>query len=315
MEIELAWLLVLPVVFGMGWLLAKYDRGQQHRESRHLPRDILDGASAILGDDYVLATESLLKAARSAPDSSDLHRVVGNLYRKRGMTDRAIEVHEIALRNPALTNDERALFLLDLGRDFMAAGIFDRAEDTLKQLLDGAHANSARLLLLTLAQRTRDWQAAIDVARAIEFLPDVSFAQLMGHFHCELAEAALQHKDTSAAQVFLDEAAAFDAPGPAQRVKDLRLQMDQQINQQLSGQPSEQPSEPLNEPAGSDASVATAGASIVTAAAVSGTPVAATAATAAPSQTFICAACGFRTRRFYWQCPGCHRWDSVEVSR
>ena len=311
MEIELAWLLVLPVVFGMGWLLAKYDRRQQHRESRHLPRDILDGASAILGDDYALATESLLKAARSAPDSSDLHRVVGNLYRKRGMTDRAIEVHEIALRNPALTDDERALFLLDLGRDFLAAGIFDRAEDTLKQLLDGVHANSARLLLLIIAQRTRDWQAAIDVARATKFPSDVSFAQLMGHFHCELAEAALQRKDTSAAQAFLDQAAAFDAPGPAQRVKDLRLQMDQQLNQRLGEHPNEQ----LNKPAGSDASVATAAALAVTAAAVSGMPVAATAAAAAPSPAFICAACGFRTRRHYWQCPGCHRWDSVEVSR
>ena len=38
MEIELWWLLVLPVFFGLGWTAARIDIKQLLKESRALPR-------------------------------------------------------------------------------------------------------------------------------------------------------------------------------------------------------------------------------------------------------------------------------------
>ena len=32
----------------------------------------------------------------------------------------------------------------------------------------------------------------------------------------------------------------------------------------------------------------------------------------ARAETYRCGDCGFAARRFYWQCPGCHSWDSFE---
>jgi lipopolysaccharide assembly protein B len=275
-EIDLAWLLVLPMLFALGWVTARYDRGQQRRESRGISRNVLNGLSDVLADDYESATESLLSAARLAPDATELHRSVGNLYRRRGLLDRAIEVHEGALKHPELSAEDEARLLVDLGRDYLAAGLFDRAHDAFVKVSGTVSgtvpdtANQARALLLELAQKTRDWEGAIRWAQELHAhsgsFGDHTYAQLMGHFHCELAEAALQAKNQEGAQAALIKAGNFAAPGPQKRVG--------QIRAKLSGE--------------SAASIAAA-------------------PTPAPAS---CRVCGFRSRQTHWQCPGCHHWDS-----
>lgn len=287
MEIDLAWLLVLPAVFALGWIVARYDRGQQRREAKKVPKDVLDGMSSLLGDDLAAATDSLLKAARLAPDSSDLHRAVGNLYRRRGMTDRAIEVHEIALRNPSLSQAERELMTLDLAKDYLAAGIFDRAQETFELLTSspgaavqssssGAVAQSARSSLLYLFQRTRQWPRAIETLEAIKKAQEPlaeghDHDQLMGHFYCELAELEIKNANWVAALGFLEKARAYHAAGPLRRMEGLRSEIAARQNQ---------------------------------------TEVASVGTVGAADQAYICKACGFRARKPLWQCPGCHRWDS-----
>ncbi len=286
MEIDLLWLILLPILFVLGWATARYDRGQQRREARHVPRDILDAMSALLADDPRKATESLLAAARSAPDAPDLHRAVGNLYRRRGMTDRAIEVHEAALRNPEIEPAGRRAMLLDLGRDYLAAGLFDRAEDILVDVVtlsmqagadaDQDAAHEARMLLVRIAERTRDWQRALQwvhEARKSGALPDDSvFHQLAGHFCCELAEAALRAHNNTQALEWLAMAESHPSPGPSRRSNTIRDGM-------VAG--SVDPSAPST----------------------------------SVGETETCSVCGFRSRQHYWQCPGCHSWDSFGVSR
>ncbi len=270
MEIDLAWLLVLPMLFALGWITARYDRTQQRRETRRVSRDVLNGLSDVLANDLESATEALLSAARLAPDATELHRSVGNLYRRRGLIDRAIEVHEGALKHPELSVEDEARLRLDLGRDYLAAGLFDRAGEAFVKVSGTAPdtANQARALLLQTAQRTRDWESAIRWAQALHnhggSFGDHSYVQLMGHFYCEQAELALRAGQQEQAQALLIKAESFSAPGPQKRVA--------QIRAKLSG------------------------------AFATDTPLAVT-----PSS---CRVCGFRSRQTHWQCPGCHHWDS-----
>jgi lipopolysaccharide biosynthesis regulator YciM len=30
---------------------------------------------------------------------------------------------------------------------------------------------------------------------------------------------------------------------------------------------------------------------------------------------YVCSVCGFRAQHYYWQCPGCSRWDSYSPRR
>ena len=278
MELDPVWLLLLPVVFALGWMTARYDRGQQHREGQHASDEVLAAMSSVLANDYEGATDRLLSAARADPSAMQLHRAVGNLYRERGLIDRAIEVHEAALRHPNLALLDRLDLMADLGRDYQAAGLFDRAEAVLQELLANAEnqpiADQARGLLLNLAQTQRDWRQAIHWAKEVRAhggtVAGHTVEQLLGHFYCELAGLAISRADSSAALSALTEAEQFSAPGPLRRIAALRAQL-------VGG------AQPLMQ---------------------------------APQQTAqqgVCQHCGFRTQQSLWQCPGCHHWDSFEL--
>ena len=273
MELDPVWLLVLPLVFALGWITARYDRGQQRSEGRHASSEVLSAMSALMANDAQAATDKLLSAARSDPDASELHRAVGNLYRKRGLVDRAIEVHEAALRAPAIAPADRQELIIDLARDYLAAGLFDRAEGILQELLAQESPNSAaaqaRNLLLELSQLTRNWTAAIRWAKEIQShggsFGSHSADQLLGHFQCELAAAAFSQGDQSKALAAITEAERYLAPGPLARIKELRAQL-------IGGQTKSE---------------------LV--------------------QASACRVCGFRTKQQLWQCPGCHHWDSFQA--
>jgi lipopolysaccharide biosynthesis regulator YciM len=36
---------------------------------------------------------------------------------------------------------------------------------------------------------------------------------------------------------------------------------------------------------------------------------------AKPLQRYRCAACGFEAQQYFWQCPGCHGWDTYPPRR
>lgn len=274
MELDPAWLLLLPVVFTLGWATARYDRGQQRREGWHASDEVLNAMSALLANDAQGATERLLSAARSDPEAIQLHRAVGNLYRRRGLIDRAIEVHEAAMRHPNAALHDRLNLMADLGRDYQAAGLFDRAEAVLRELLthatDAPLADQARQLLLDIAQTQRDWWQAIDWANALRLhggsVDSQTLAQMLGHFYCEIAALAIERSDTSAALSALSEAEQFVAPGPSRRIAILRAELAGNVSA------SEQTLRPA-----------------------------------------VCQHCGFRTRQSLWQCPGCRCWDSFEL--
>ncbi len=297
MELDPVWLLLLPALFALGWITARYDRGQQTREGQHVSDDVMHAMSDLLADDAQAATDRLLSAARADPDAIELQRAVGNLYRKRGLIDRAIEVHEAALRHPQLQTADRLALMADLGRDYQAAGLFDRAEAVLNELLANAGsdalANQARTLLMQIAQVTRNWNQAIEMVKALQQYGGEfhghSAEQLLGHFYCELAEAAIARGDQSAALANLAQAEKTAAPGPTRRIAALRARLTEGAAE-VARQPG------MQVPAESTATSSK------------------TAPVVSESQS-ACRVCGFRSRQTLWQCPGCHHSDSFEALR
>ena len=93
MEIELWWLLVLPIMFAVGWISANWDRKQQKDFKDEVSNDF-EQIILFLSDGKITeASNSLLNAAKKDPNSYPLQLSLGILYRKIGLLDRAIEVH------------------------------------------------------------------------------------------------------------------------------------------------------------------------------------------------------------------------------
>jgi len=191
---ETWWLLVLPLVFGLGWVAARFDLRQLISEQGALPRSYFKGLNFLLNEQPDQAIDAFVEVARLDPETTELHFALGALFRRRGETERAIRVHQNLATRPDLPEPEREHALYELGQDFLRAGLLDRAEESLRRLMSGPYAASAKRVLLELYEVEKEWQKAIDAARELQTLEQKDYSIQIAQFCCELAQDALQKK-------------------------------------------------------------------------------------------------------------------------
>jgi len=209
MGFDVQWLLLgLPLTFALGWLASRLDLRQWRREQKDSPKAYYKGLNLLLNDQHDKAIDAFIEAVQQDPDTSDLHFALGNLFRRRGEFERSVRVHEHLLQRADLPRSERDRAQHALAQDFMKAGLFDRAESAYQALDGTAFDTEARLALLTLHERSRDWRAAVEVATKLENRGTGSFASRIAHYWCEIALEADAKQQTTDADTALQRARA-----------------------------------------------------------------------------------------------------------
>lgn len=207
MDFDLQWLLLgLPVAFALGWLASRIDLRQWKREQKESPKAYYQGLNLLLNEQHDKAIDAFIEAVQHDPDTSDLHFALGNLFRRRGEYERAVRVHEHLLQRADLPTAERERAQHALAQDFMKAGLFDRAQQAFEALEGTVFDTEARLALLALHERSREWRAAAEVAARLERSGSGSFASRIAHHWCELAAEADARQQTSEADEALQRA-------------------------------------------------------------------------------------------------------------
>ena len=215
MDFDLQWLLLgLPVAFALGWIASRFDLKQLRRERQDAPRAYFKGLNLLLNEQQDKAIDAFIEAVQNDPDTTELHFALGNLFRRRGEFERAVRVHEHLLGRSDLKAGDHARAQRALAQDFMKAGLFDRAEAAWRALENTLFDGEARLALLSLYERSRDWPHAIEVARHLEAQGSGSFASRIAHYECELAEAADARGETAEAEAALARANAAAPQAP-----------------------------------------------------------------------------------------------------
>ncbi|AJK45447.1 lipopolysaccharide assembly protein LapB [Burkholderia plantarii] len=210
MDLDFWWLLAIPVAFACGWVAARYDLNKLLSESATLPRSYFRGLNFLLNEQPDKAIDAFIEVAKLDPETVELHFALGNLFRRRGETDRAIRVHQNLLNRDDLPVNERDHALYELGQDFLKAGLLDRAEESFHLLADGDYALGAQRALLTIYGIEKDWNKSIVTARKIEAMDGGPLAIEIAQFHCELAQDALAKKNAEAAAAQLRDALAVN---------------------------------------------------------------------------------------------------------
>jgi lipopolysaccharide assembly protein B len=215
MDFELSWLLLaLPAAFALGWVASRLDLRQWRGQRRDAPHAYFEGLNLLLNEQHDKAIDAFIEAVQLDPDTTELHFALGNLFRRRGEVERAVRVHEHLLSRGDLPRSERDRAQHALAQDFMAAGLFDRAEAAFRALEDSAFAAEAQLALLSLHERSRDWRQAIEVARRLDRGTGGSFATRMAHHECELALEADADGRADEAEAALARARALAPAAP-----------------------------------------------------------------------------------------------------
>ncbi|MGN2246161.1 lipopolysaccharide assembly protein LapB [Frateuria sp. GZRR35] len=208
MSILYVLVLLVPAAFASGWFAAR--RAAVHRSGMRvseLSSDYFRGLNYLLNEEQDKAIEVFLKLAEYNRDTVETHLALGNLFRRRGEVDRAIRLHQHLVSRPGLSEAMKTVALLELGEDYMRAGLLDRAEALFSDLVAmNAHAPSALRHLVAIYQHERDWHKAIDHARRLEAMTGDDESPMIAQFYCELAEQARQHGAQSEARDYLRQA-------------------------------------------------------------------------------------------------------------
>jgi lipopolysaccharide biosynthesis regulator YciM len=210
MEFEIWWLLGIPVFFALGWIAARVDIKQLVSESRSLPRGYFRGLNFLLNEQPDKAIDAFIEIVKLDPETADMHFALGNLFRRRGETERAIRVHQNLLSRPDLPLEQQVHAQYELGMDYLKAGLLDRAEETFNLLVDTQYAVQARRALLEIFQREKEWRRAIKAAEGLQESGAGALNREIAQFYCELAQDALVHMDSAEAMALLDKALQAD---------------------------------------------------------------------------------------------------------
>lgn len=210
MEFEIWLLLGIPLFFSLGWIAARIDIRQLLSESRSLPQGYFKGLNFLLNDQHDKAIDAFIEIVKLDPETVDLHFALGNLFRRRGETERAIRVHQNLLSRPDLPLEQQTHAMFELGQDYLKAGLLDRAEETFNQLVAGQYSIQARRALLEIYQREKEWARAIDAALALQESGAGGRQKEIAQFYCEMAQDELVHTHADAALSMLEKAIATD---------------------------------------------------------------------------------------------------------
>ena len=390
-QIATSWLLLLPVMFGIGWLASRWDlrleNRMDERERMRQQRSTFKGLSLLLNEQPDQAIETLVKIAQLDPETIDLHFALGNLFRRRGETERAIRVHQHLANRDDLKPRDRDHAAYELGRDFLRAGLLDRAEASLNRVGEGKFASPAKESLLEMYQIEKDWKKAIIAASELEVLQGKSHHTEIAQFHCELGQEALRRKDLPAVEQSVqlalqavphharalilqgDYLIAMDRPAQAIEVwavivkthpaymhlladrwmaahtaldkADLGLSaLYELLKTQASGELLDIVQKHMTQIRGPQAAevmlveVMQHSPSLSALSKLAETRLVLAESNGSPERVsdlqatlgllkqrttslarYTCGNCGFRARRFYWQCPGCNHWEAYSPRR
>lgn len=207
MEFDLNWIFLgLPLAFVLGWWASRFDLRQLRAENRQAPKAYFKGLNYLLNEQQDQAIDAFIEAVQNDPDTSELHFALGNLFRRRGEYHRAVRVHEHLLSRGDLSRADldRAQYALAL--DFLKAGLLDRAEEALQPLEGSAFESEARLALLAIYERSRDWPQAAAIAARLHAGGQGDFSTRQAHYLCEQALTAAAQGNETSARHYLDEA-------------------------------------------------------------------------------------------------------------
>ncbi|MCP5409595.1 MAG: lipopolysaccharide assembly protein LapB [Chromatiaceae bacterium] len=208
---DILWLL-LPVAAASGWYAAKRNARMTEVPRNDYTPAYFKGLNFLLNEQPDKAIDVFVQMLEVDSETVETHLALGNLFRRRGEVDRAIRIHQNLIARPTLNRGHRAQALLELGQDYMRAGLFDRAENLFNELDEmKSHQEPALQNLLIIYQQEKDWEKCLQVASRLGQISGRSLKLERAHYYCELAEEAELRGDRAQTMHYLKNAQACDA--------------------------------------------------------------------------------------------------------
>lgn len=194
---------VLVIALAIGWLMGRHQYKAKHKKGSVLPS--LD----MLASESQSETMQAILSMAERQEAVELQLNLGTFYRRRGEIDKAISIHQNLFARPGLDKKLASQVQLALASDYLQAGLFDRAERLLLELLKGHTHLKARVLkkLITLYEEEKNWAGILKLEKDAKALKE---HKSLAYACCELAEQAMFKQNWWEANANIQQALKFD---------------------------------------------------------------------------------------------------------
>lgn len=303
-----------------GWYLGfRQGRLRRRLEEGQNIRSYLQ--SVVRDSEPATSLTAVARALAFDAENLEAHLSLGALFRRRGEIGRATELHERLRGMAGITREQADHVDFELGRDYFAAGMLDRAELQFQALVDGQSqfAQQALRQLARIYELERDWHSALTVAERLAAVePSVSVSA--AHYCCELAEKELQAGESVVARRLLRRALDFDGACARARIDLVELDLvTGSVDGAIAALRELLAANPGIAPVARDVLARWLARLPVPAGLPSPSPEALFAAAMPETEppvagsVYSCRQCGFHSRSVVWMCPGCHGWGTLQV--
>lgn len=181
--------LLLPIAAAYGYYMGRNSYNVKRAgEKTEQTKNYLRGVDFFINNDKDQAVDQFIAYLDSGNPSFESSLALGNLFRQRGEVDRAISLHTSLANNESAEPFESEMAQLELAADFISAGLLDRAEAILLELVEipRQHKSSVRMLI-KLYEQMRDFEKAIELGTEHKDVLGASELNSLSHYYCELA--------------------------------------------------------------------------------------------------------------------------------
>ena len=154
-------LIIFAVSFIILLILAFWSRSRR-KEAMPSQRAYLEALKALVAGEDKIAFQRFKQVVTEDTNNVDAYLKLGDLFRKKGQLEKALQVHnELTLRY-GLSDEVRVEILKSLAEDYIQAKDWDKGGSTLNDILRLDHHNLwAKRRLLTCYEELSSWEEAI----------------------------------------------------------------------------------------------------------------------------------------------------------
>lgn len=201
------YLLLLPVAALTGWLIGRRSAFAQGKQPISVNPDYLRGLRYLVNEDADKAIEVFTRLMEVDNETVETHLALGDLFRRQGEVDRALKIHQNLVARPNLSAKHRNQACYELARDYLRAGVLDRAENLYRDLVEqGIYLERGLSGLVSIYEQERDWERAIETSRRLEAVQGHNLRPVIAQYLCEMADTALRSKEHEQALILLRRA-------------------------------------------------------------------------------------------------------------
>ena len=211
--------ILLLFAIATGWVIGRISASSRKKrsfETNEIFTDYFVGLNYLLNDEPDEAIDTFIRALEINSETVETHLALGALLRRRGKVDKAIKIHQNLLARQELHKSFSDSTRLQLAIDYISAGLLDRAERLLNEILKNSAAIKwdALRYLITIYQTEKEWVKAISCSSELLKNPiykkDQDIRAAAAHYCCELAEKLLCEEKGVGTKELIKKAFAFD---------------------------------------------------------------------------------------------------------